>query len=223
MTKTQKQIIGDLGEGVVCNYLKNKGFCVIQRNYWKPWGEIDIIAKKGNILHFIEVKTVTRETNWFNSLNNTKKQENVNHETLLKVSRETYYSKITNIANVIHETIHRLFKNGKNVKHETSPYGTNSEIPLRGQFYDNVNRETNNLDNQRKIAEIIKIRDKYRPEDNLHSWKLKRLSRVIQTYLMGNSFNDENGEVEWQFDIATVYLGIPTKQARVEFLEDVVL
>ena len=58
---TEKQKIGRLGEDIAAIYLENKGFSVIGRNYLKKCGEIDIIAKKGKILHFIEVKSVSRE------------------------------------------------------------------------------------------------------------------------------------------------------------------
>ncbi len=58
---TEKRKKGDAGEDVSCKYLENKGYIVKERNYWKPWGEIDIVAQKGSILKFIEVKTVTRE------------------------------------------------------------------------------------------------------------------------------------------------------------------
>ena len=34
---------------------------MIARNYRKPWGEIDIIAEKGNSVRFVEVKAVSRE------------------------------------------------------------------------------------------------------------------------------------------------------------------
>ena len=61
MAKTVKREIGDLGEGIVCKYLENKGYSVVERNYLRPWGEIDVIARKGEVLHFIEVKSVTRE------------------------------------------------------------------------------------------------------------------------------------------------------------------
>ncbi len=57
-----KRKIGDIGEGVVCSYLERKGYLVLERNYWKPWGEIDIVAKKGSILSFIEVKTISHGT-----------------------------------------------------------------------------------------------------------------------------------------------------------------
>lgn len=53
--------IGALGEDVACAFLKKKGFVIIERNYRLSFGEVDIIAKKGSLLHFVEVKTVTRE------------------------------------------------------------------------------------------------------------------------------------------------------------------
>ncbi|MES3031400.1 MAG: YraN family protein [Patescibacteria group bacterium] len=49
---------GNDGEEVACCYLENLGFTVIERNYLKKWGEIDVIAIKSGILHFIEVKSV---------------------------------------------------------------------------------------------------------------------------------------------------------------------
>ncbi|MFT5849921.1 MAG: putative endonuclease [Patiriisocius sp.] len=54
--------IGDLGENVAAKHLENKGFTIVARNYWRKWGEIDIIAMKMGVLHCIEVKTVSYET-----------------------------------------------------------------------------------------------------------------------------------------------------------------
>ena len=62
MTKTPKRKTGDIGEEVVCQYLERKGFRVLERNYLRKWGEIDIIAEKGDLISFVEVKTVTRAT-----------------------------------------------------------------------------------------------------------------------------------------------------------------
>ena len=47
---------GKLGEDLACRYLQNKGFTIVQRNYRKKWGEIDIVSRKAGRLHFIEVK-----------------------------------------------------------------------------------------------------------------------------------------------------------------------
>ena len=50
---------GNKGEDIACIYLERNGFKVVVRNYQKKWGELDIIAVKGGVLHFFEVKSVT--------------------------------------------------------------------------------------------------------------------------------------------------------------------
>ncbi len=60
--KTAKRNIGDVGEEVACNYLQKRGDRVVERNYWKPWGEIDIVVERQNKLVFVEVKSVSRES-----------------------------------------------------------------------------------------------------------------------------------------------------------------
>lgn len=57
-----KRKIGDEGEKVACKYLEGKGYKILERNYWKPWGEIDIVAEKGSVLSFVEVKSISRAT-----------------------------------------------------------------------------------------------------------------------------------------------------------------
>ena len=134
--RTEKRKIGDIGENIACKFLMKRGFEIIEKNYNKKWGEIDIIAKKGQKLHFVEVKSVTRDS-------------------LKHVSPET---------------------------------------------------------------------DSYRPEDNLHPWKLKRLSRVIQTYLLGYKGNRSvSYETDWQFDVVVVYLDIKNLQAKVNYMEDIII
>ncbi len=48
---------GDVGEEKAIKFLQNKGFRIVERNFYSRFGEIDIIALKDNILHFIEVKS----------------------------------------------------------------------------------------------------------------------------------------------------------------------
>ena len=54
---SEKRKIGDLGENLCVKHLVKHGFKILDRNYQKKWGEIDIVAKKSGIIHFIEVKT----------------------------------------------------------------------------------------------------------------------------------------------------------------------
>lgn len=130
--QTQKQILGKLGEDIACKYLKSKGFSIIDRNYLKKCGEIDIIAKNKDIIHFVEVKSVSRE----------------------------------------------------------------------------INRE------------IVSSETGYRPEDNLHPWKLERLTKTIQIYLIENNVSDETN---WQFDVITVYIDKKKRISKVFMLENVIL
>jgi putative endonuclease len=133
--RTEKQIIGKIGENAVCKYLESKGFKVLETNYLKKWGELDVIVRKDKKIHFVEVKSVSCE--------------------------------------IIGE---------------------------------NVSREMQN--------------DVYRAEDNMHPWKLKRLGRVIQSYLLDKDISDD---IEWQFDVATVMVDKARKICKVSFLEDIVL
>lgn len=137
---TQKQVVGSLGEEIASKFLTNKGFEVVGRNYRKKFGEIDIIAKRTGIIHFVEVKTVSRDN--------------------LKVI----------------------------------------EVEA-GECPDN-------------------FKDCFRPEDNVHLWKQKRLSRAIQVYLAEHKFGEETC---WQFDVVTVLLDVKNKIARVKILEDIIL
>jgi putative endonuclease len=117
---------GNIGEEIACDYLRLQGYLIQNRNYLKKWGEIDIVAIKAGILHFIEVKSV----------------------------------------------IHNGHDNG------------------------------------------------YRPEENVHDLKLKRLRRVIQTYL-----NDEKYglDAEFKFHVLIVRTNQQTGKSKVEMIENVIL
>lgn len=130
-SKTQK--LGEIGENIAVRFLVKQGFTILDRNYTKKWGEIDIVAQKASKIHFIEVKSVTRAT-------------------FIGLDKET-------------------------------------------------------LDN-------------YRPEDNMHPWKLQRLSRTIQTYLISEKVGDDT---EWQVDLIVVFLNEKDKKAKIKLVKDIIL
>ncbi len=111
--KLLNKVIGNQGELLTAHYLKIQGFTIIEMNYRKPWGEIDVIVKKNEIIHFVEVKTVS--------------------------------------------------------------YGT------RHALHQSVLRGT------------------YRPEENVHEYKLKKLTRAIETWI-----SEKKWSGEWVIDVAAV-------------------
>ncbi|PIQ68357.1 MAG: hypothetical protein COV91_04465 [Candidatus Taylorbacteria bacterium CG11_big_fil_rev_8_21_14_0_20_46_11] len=61
---------------------------------------------------------------------------------------------------------------------------------------------------------------KYRAEDNIHLWKLKRLSRTMQSYLLENKIPQT---ADWQFDAITVSLDENLKKARVHIIKNIII
>ena len=171
---TEKQIIGKIGEDAASTYLKENGYSIIDRNYSRKWGELDIVAKKGNKIHFVEVKSVSRKTP----------------------------------NDVIHET-----KNSLGIANLDAVRGGEGNERGGVQKYGDENIFLSN-------KEMRQIDDSYRPEDNMHPWKLKRLGRAIQSYLLDKNVSDD---IDWQFDVATVYMDENKKPWRVSILDDVVL
>lgn len=136
-----KQKIGEIGENIACKFLVKHGFLIKDRNFTEKWGEIDIIAEKGNKLYFVEVKSVS-------------------------------------------------------------------------------SADVNTLADKRETATCKTSDSEYRPEDNMHPWKMKRLSRTIQTYLLFKKVPDDK---EWQVDLLVVYLDLKNKKAKVETIKDIIL
>ncbi len=55
--ETPRDALGDRGENVAARYLRNRGYKIIVRNFRCDLGEIDIVARDGKTLVFVEVKT----------------------------------------------------------------------------------------------------------------------------------------------------------------------
>lgn len=53
---------GQIGEAVAAEYLIKHQHKVLDRNYRKPWGEIDIVTMLAGRIYFIEVKTTAHAT-----------------------------------------------------------------------------------------------------------------------------------------------------------------
>lgn len=55
----EKSKIGTEGENLACAYLGENGYKIIERNFRKPWGELDVVAlAPDKTLAFVEVKTM---------------------------------------------------------------------------------------------------------------------------------------------------------------------
>src|SRR5262245_19091537 len=55
-----RQSLGKIGEDLACEELKRRGYAILARRYRKRGGELDIVARDGRTVVFVEVKT--RET-----------------------------------------------------------------------------------------------------------------------------------------------------------------
>ena len=65
--KGEKRKLGFLGESRAVKFLKKGGYEILHRNFRCPFGEVDIIAQKEDVLCFIEVKT--RSNDYFGEPN----------------------------------------------------------------------------------------------------------------------------------------------------------
>jgi putative endonuclease len=59
------QRVGRWGEETAVTFLRQHGYEILARNARTPYGEIDIIAKQGDMAIFVEVKTLSSSKNFF--------------------------------------------------------------------------------------------------------------------------------------------------------------
>lgn len=57
MTRQAAEARGRRGETVAANWLRLKGWRILDTRVRTPVGEVDLIAKRGNLIAFVEVKT----------------------------------------------------------------------------------------------------------------------------------------------------------------------
>jgi putative endonuclease len=53
----QQDVLGQRGENVAAKFLRNNGYKILIRNFRCATGEIDIVARDGKTIVFVEVKT----------------------------------------------------------------------------------------------------------------------------------------------------------------------
>lgn len=66
---TQKRKLGDIGEEAAAKHLKKLGYRILERNYNRKWGEIDIVAKFKKEIVFIEVKSKNKDSRFLPAQN----------------------------------------------------------------------------------------------------------------------------------------------------------
>lgn len=91
--KTPGQKIGQIGEKTAADFLRRQGYTLLEQNYRTPAAEIDIIAREGDCICFVEVKTRT-------SLKKGLPRESVHRPKQQKIiSGATFYLKEKKISN----------------------------------------------------------------------------------------------------------------------------
>lgn len=88
-----KKRVGAIGEELVARFLVKHGYRVNDRNYRRPWGELDVVAEKDGVIHFIEVKALSQEVSDETYRGKGLDKEGQRCETGVFVSSETPQSK----------------------------------------------------------------------------------------------------------------------------------
>ena len=55
--RTQKQLIGQAAESIAADFLRAQGLDILERNYLRRMGELDIVARDRDVLVIAEVRT----------------------------------------------------------------------------------------------------------------------------------------------------------------------
>lgn len=62
MKVDQRRSIGRLGEILAADYLEKNGYKILAHNWRSPYGEIDLVSRRGEAIVFVEVKTRTSQS-----------------------------------------------------------------------------------------------------------------------------------------------------------------
>ena len=110
----KKKILGNLGEDIACKFILNKGYEIVERNFYCRQGEIDIIAKDKNEIVFIEVKS--RSNIVFGLPSEAVTKQKMKH--ILKTARYFLYKNKMINEYIRFDVVEILIKSGKfNINH----------------------------------------------------------------------------------------------------------
>lgn len=59
MPQSHNQTLGSVGESLACRELQRRGYAILAKRYRSRFGEIDLIARDGETIAFVEVKART--------------------------------------------------------------------------------------------------------------------------------------------------------------------
>jgi len=114
-----------------------------------------------------------------------------------------------------------LMKRGFKVifRNYLKPWGEIDVIATKDRKYHFIEVKSVNWyeGNLNDVIHETRLKDGFRPEENVHPQKLRRLHRAIQTYLMEN-----NIESDWQIDVITVKMDESKHKAQIEIIENIV-
>lgn len=102
-------ILGKNGEDIAVEYLLQKGYKIIERNFYSKVGEIDIIALKDEYVVFIEVKT--RSSKQYGTPSEAVTKEKIKH--LYRTARYYLYTRNLQDEFVRFDVIEVYFKNSE--------------------------------------------------------------------------------------------------------------
>jgi len=114
MDRADLGALGALGERIACEYLVKKGYNIVGQNWRITFGEIDIIARNGKTIHFVEVKAILDKGGFFPEQHvDYKKQRKLRQMAQIWLSQNNYPQDIPHQIDIIGILVNQITRNAK--------------------------------------------------------------------------------------------------------------